>query len=51
MLFISLLILLVKKYCSNNKNGLIVGYNAHTRASQTPAARSHSDVDKMIHDS
>jgi hypothetical protein len=35
MLLISLLILLVKKYRGNNKNGLIVGNSAHTRASQT----------------
>lgn len=51
MLLISLLILLVKKHCGNNKNGFIVGYNVHTRTSQTPAARRLSDVEKIIHDS
>jgi hypothetical protein len=51
MLFISLLILWVKTYYGNNKNGFILGYNANTIAFQTPAARSLSDVDKMIHDS
>jgi hypothetical protein len=42
--------LLVKKYCGNNKNGFIVGYKAHTEDSQTPSGRSLFDLDKMIHD-
>jgi len=40
----------METFCGNIQNVLIVEYNTHARSSQTPVARSLSDVDKMIHD-
>ena len=45
---ISLLILWVKEHCGKNKKRFIVGYNAHTRASQIPAAKSLPGVVKWF---